>query len=155
MKKTIAVIVSSLAIGLATVASANTETYTFTGVSASGFYPANEIDGSTLTISDGTITDFSFIATGLGLFATPADTTGITQNVTSYDSTGWSGSLDMTYFGVDIEVTGDSFTSGALGSSIQGTWTANAAPDSASTFALLGAAALGMAACRPMLRRQS
>ena len=37
----------------ATVASAQTYTYEFTGTNAAGNYPANFIDGSTLTISDG------------------------------------------------------------------------------------------------------
>lgn len=154
MKNPLVLIVTSLALGLATVASAQTETYTFTGLSATGSFPANTIDGSTLTISGGTITDFDFTAVGLGLFATPADVVGITQDVTSYGPSGWSGTLDMTYAGyVDIEVTGDSFSSGVLQSSITGNWTASAVPDGVNTFALLGAVVVGLAVWRPALRR--
>jgi hypothetical protein len=154
MKRILVLIVSSVALGLATVASAQTYTYTFTGTNSEGGppppYPDNFIDGSTLTISGGTITTYDFTAIGFGNFGTPATTTVVSDTVTSYGPDGWSGELDLGYDGIDIEVTGDSFESVALGASIQGTW---AAPDGANTFALLGAVAIGLAAGRPLLRR--
>lgn len=150
MKKTIALIISSLTLSLASVASAQIVTYTFTGESAVGSFPANIIDGSTVTIDGSSITTFNFTAAGLGLFATPGDTTILVDNVSSYGPSGWTGNLDMLYDGVDIEVTGDSFASAALQSSITGTWSA---PDGINTMALLGAAVVGLAAWRPLLRR--
>jgi hypothetical protein len=153
MKKILVLIVSSVALGLATVASAQTYTYDFTGTNSQGFYPPNFIDGSELTISGGTITTYDFVAIGFGNFGTPATTSLVSDTVTSYGPDGWSGELDLGYDGIDIEVTGDSFTSLALGASIQGTWAA--VPDDGSTFALLGAAAMGLAAGRPLLRRLS
>lgn len=150
MNKTIAVIVSALTISLAGVSNAQTDTYTFTGDTATGYYPANEIDGSTITISDGSLTDWSFTAIGLGTFSTPADTSIVSQDITGYNSSGWTGQIDLNYVGVDIDITGDSFTSIALGSSIQGTWTT---PDGASTFGLLSAALGGLGICRRFLRR--
>ncbi len=153
MKKTLAIIVFSIAASLATVASAQTYTYTFTGTSSEGAYPPDFIDGSTLTISGGTITTYDFTAIGFGNFGTPATTTLVSDNVTSYGPSGWAGELDLGYEGIDMEITGDSFTSDALQASIQGTW-AVAVPEP-STFALLGAAAVGLAAWRPLLRRLS
>ena len=155
MKKTLVLIVSSVALGLATVVSAQTYTYTFTGTSSVGAYPypSDFIDGSTLTISGGTITTYDFKAVGFGNFGTPATTTVVSDTVASYGPAGWSGELDLGYEGIDIEVTGDSFTSLALGASIQGTWTN--VPDGVNTLALLGAAAIGLAAGRPLLRRLS
>ncbi len=150
MNKIIALIVTSVALGLASVASAQTYTYTFTGATSAGPYPPNFIDGSTLTISGGTITTYDFMAIGFGNFGTPATTTIIKDTVTSAGPNGWSGELDLGYQGIDIEVTGDSFTSAALGASIAGNWDV---PDVANTFALLGAVAIGLAACRPSLRR--
>ena len=152
MKKIRVLIVSSFALCLAPVASAQTYTYTFTGTNSTGAYPypADFIDGSTLTISGGTITTYDFTAIGFGNFGTPATTTVISDTVTSYDPAGWSGELDLGYKGIDIEVTGDSFTSVDLGASIQGNWTV---PDGANTFALLGVVAIGLAAWRPLLRR--
>jgi hypothetical protein len=153
MKKTLVLIVSSVALGLATVASAQTYTYSFTGTSSTGVYPPDFIDGSTLTISGGTITTYDFTAIGFGNFGTPATTTLVSETVASYGPAGWSGELDLGYYYIDMEVTGDSFTSLDLGASIQGVWTS--VPDGANTFALLGAVALGLAAGRPWLRRQS
>jgi len=152
MKKILVLIVSSVVLGLAAVASAQTYTYTFTGTNSAGFYPPDFIDGSTLTISGGTITTYDFIAIGFGNFGTPATTTVVSDTVASYGPAGWSGELDLGYDGIDIEVTGDSFASVDLGASIHGNW---AVSDGANTFALLGAVAIGLAAGRPLLRRQS
>jgi hypothetical protein len=153
MKRILVLIISSVVLGLATVASAQTYTYTFTGTNSAGGYPPDFIDGSTLTISGGTITTYDFTAIGFGDFGTPATTTVVSDTVASYGPAGWSGELDLGYDGIDIEVTGDSFASAALGASIQGTWAT--VPDGANTFALLGAVAIGLAAGRPLLRRLS
>ena len=152
MKRILVLIVSSVALGFATVAGAQTYTYTFTGTNSAGGYPPNFIDGSTLTISGGTITTYDFTAIGFGNFGTPATTTVVSDTVTSYGPAGWTGELDLGYEGIDMEVTGDSFTSQALGASIQGAWDV---PDRANTFALLGAVAVGLAAWRPLTRRQN
>jgi hypothetical protein len=154
MKRILALIVSSVSLGLATVASAQTYTYTFTGTNSTGAYPypPDFVDGSTLTISGGTITTYDFIAPGYGSFGTPATTTVVSDTVASYGPAGWSGELDLGYDGIDIEVTGDSFVSVDLGASIQGNW---AVSDGANTFALLGAVAIGLAAGRSLLRRLS
>ena len=153
MKKSIVLIICSLALGLATVAhAADSITYAFTGTSSAGVYPPNYIDGSTLTISGGAITTFDFTAIGMPSFSTPANTGIASQDVTSYGPSGWTGALDLNYLGFfEIDVTGDSFASPALQASIQGNWTA--IPDGANTFALLGAAMVGLAAWRPGARR--
>jgi hypothetical protein len=148
MKKIFTLIVSLIA--LAGVASAQTYSYSFTGTSSAGGYPASFIDGSTLTISGGLITTYDFMAPGFGNFGTPATTTIVSQSVTGYGPNGWTGFLDLDYQTIDIEVTGNSFTSADLQASIQGNW---AVPDVANTFALLGAVVVGLAACRPVLRR--
>jgi len=150
MKKNLILTVSAITLSVASVASAQSYIYEFTGTSATGAYPANFVDGSTVTISGGTITTYDFMAPGFGNFGTPLTTTVVADNVTSYGPTGWTGELDLNYQGIDLEVTGDSFTSVALGASIQGTWTVVPEPD---TFALLGAAVLAVAAGRPLLRR--
>jgi hypothetical protein len=153
MKKTIALIVSALTIGLIGNSNVHAETYSFTGASATGSYPANEIDGSTLTIYNDTLTGWSFTAIGLGNFSTPANTSIVSEDITSQNSSGWTGQIDLNYLGVvDIDVTGGSFTSLALQSSIQGNWAAVSAPDGASTFGLLGATLAGLGACRRFLR---
>lgn len=151
MKKTFGLLVSSIVLGLVSIASAQTYTYTFTGTNG-GVYPANFIDGSTLTISGGTITTYDFTAVGFGNFGTPATTTVVLDSVNSYGPNGWSGQLDLGYQGIDIEVTGDSFASQALQASIEGNWAA--VPDAASSAALLGAVTFGMAAGRSFLRRR-
>jgi hypothetical protein len=151
MKKILALIVSSVA--LAAVASAQTYTYTFAGATSAGGYPANFIDGSTLTISGGAITTYDFTAIGFGNFGTPATTTVVSENVSGYSPAGWTGFLDLNYAGIDIDVTGNSFASAALQASIQGNWTS--VPDGGNTFVLLGAVIVGLAACRPVLRRQN
>ena len=153
MKKTLVLFVSSAVLSLSAIANAQTYTYDFTGTNSAGYYPPEFIDGSRLTISGGTITTYDFTAIGFGNFGTPATTTVVSDTVTSYGPAGWTGELDLGYDGIDIEVTGDSFTSLALGASIEGTWAA--VPDGASTFALLGPVAIGLAAGRPLRRRLS
>jgi hypothetical protein len=152
MKKTLALFVSTLTvIGMANVASAQADgTYTFDStVGDSAGY-----DGSTVIITGGIVTSYDLLETGYAP-TTPAngdmvlDSPSFFQVVNFGTLQGFDGDVASEADGGYLyEVFGPN-------GSENGNWTtaSASAPDAASTMELLGAAVVGLGACRRFLRR--
>jgi hypothetical protein len=162
MKKLIlrgAIVTCALIVGALTT---HAQTYTYEFAASAGQYAG--FDGSTITIDTGGVESFSFFDNGFFYNSSnPMTSAGFTtaNNITSYDSSGWTGEYDPFDPFIGFDATGTSMSDFAVdpsdpplsyAESATGTWTTIAylaptgsIPDTAGTFWLLmgGMALLG------------